>query len=199
MLYQLSHVRVPVRGNLGPVRRISPALRQNFIRSSRNHQLEAGIGGKNLSLECRPATLLPALAQVTWRVAGTNRPFGMIIRGTGADARLQRRPSRRRPSRRGPPRRGPSRRGPPRDKPGDDKPGDDRSPRRRLRRIGRGAPIARRRCRGLESGGLSRPVTGARAGKRCALPRCHCALRISSVSSVSTSTKSVSSPPGTIA
>jgi len=45
MLYQLSHVRVPVRGNLGPVRRISPALRQNFIRSSPNHQLEAGVGG----------------------------------------------------------------------------------------------------------------------------------------------------------
>ena len=79
MLYQLSHVRVPVRGDLGPVRRISPALRQNFIRSSLNHQLEAVVGGKNLSLECRRATLLPALSQVRWRVAGTNRPFGMII------------------------------------------------------------------------------------------------------------------------
>src|SRR6201999_2313687 len=77
MLYQLSHVRMQVRGDLGPVRRISPALRQNFIRSSRNHQLEAGIGAKNLSHEWRRATLLPALSQVRWPVAGTNRPFGM--------------------------------------------------------------------------------------------------------------------------
>jgi hypothetical protein len=91
MLYQLSHVRVPVRGNLGPVRRISPALRQNFIRSSPNHQLEAGVGGKNLPHEYRRATLLPVLSQVRWRVTGTNHPFGMIIRGIGADARLPRR------------------------------------------------------------------------------------------------------------
>ena len=64
MLYQLSHVRVPVRGYLGPVRRISPALRQNFIRSSRNHQLEAGVRGKNLPHKYQRATLLPALPQV---------------------------------------------------------------------------------------------------------------------------------------
>jgi hypothetical protein len=37
------------RVHLGPVRRISPALRQNFIRSSRNHQLKAGVARKNLS------------------------------------------------------------------------------------------------------------------------------------------------------
>ena len=49
MLYQLSHVRMSVRVHLGPVRRISPALRQNFIRSSRNHQLKAGVARKNLS------------------------------------------------------------------------------------------------------------------------------------------------------
>jgi len=38
-----------VRVHLGPVRRISPALRQNFIRSARNHQLKAGVTRKNLS------------------------------------------------------------------------------------------------------------------------------------------------------
>jgi hypothetical protein len=78
MLYQLSHVRVPVRGYLGPVRRISPALRQNFIRSSRNHQLEAGVRGKNLPHKYQRATLLPALPQVRRRVTGTNHSFGMI-------------------------------------------------------------------------------------------------------------------------
>ena len=74
MLYQLSHVRMPVRGDLGPVRRIAPALRQNFIRSSRNHQLEAGVGGKNLFLECAGATLLPALPQVRAHVRENQRP-----------------------------------------------------------------------------------------------------------------------------
>ena len=64
MLYQLSHVRMSVRGDLGPVRRISPALRQNFIRSSPNHQLEPGVAGKNLSPERRVVALIPLFAQL---------------------------------------------------------------------------------------------------------------------------------------
>jgi len=39
---------VPVRVQLWPDRRISPALRQNFIRSWPNHQLEAMMTTKNL-------------------------------------------------------------------------------------------------------------------------------------------------------
>jgi hypothetical protein len=180
MLYQLSHVRMPVRGYLGPVRRISPALRQNFIRSSPNHQLKAGVDGKNLPHESRRATLFPVLSQVRWRVTGTNRPFGMIIRGIGADARLPRRS----------PRRGQ----------GHDKPGYDGSPRRRRKRIGRG----RLRSHGDDAGGLSLggspgPLRGPGPGSWGALPRGHCALRIRSASSVSTSTWSVSSPAGTSA
>jgi hypothetical protein len=120
---------VPVRGDLGPVRRISPALRQNFIRSSLNHQLEAGVGGKNLSLECWRATLLPALSQVSWRVAGTNGPFGMIIRGGGADARLPGRPARRGPGH-----------------------GAGRDAARRARRAGDGTPGTARRGRHAEDG-----------------------------------------------
>jgi hypothetical protein len=90
MLYQLSHVRMPVRGYLGPVRRISPALRQNFIRSSRNHQLKAAVGGKNLSLECRQATLPPPLPQLRRPSTGTRPSFGMIIRHRSPRRRRER-------------------------------------------------------------------------------------------------------------
>jgi hypothetical protein len=40
-----------VRGDLGPVRRIAPALRQNTIRSRANHQLGLAVTRKNLSLQ----------------------------------------------------------------------------------------------------------------------------------------------------
>jgi len=40
---------MPARVHLWPDRRISPALRQNFIRSWPNHQLEAAMTTKNLS------------------------------------------------------------------------------------------------------------------------------------------------------
>jgi hypothetical protein len=65
---------------------------------------------------------------------------------------------------------------------------------------GGGAPIAPA-VPGAFAGGFSRPVTGVRAGKSRAGRdgACYCALRMSSASSVSTSTKSVSSPDGTIA
>jgi hypothetical protein len=56
-----------VRRDLGPVRRISPALRQNFIRSSRNHQLEPGVTRKNLSPERRVVTPAPPFTQVRCR------------------------------------------------------------------------------------------------------------------------------------
>ena len=176
MLYQLSHVRMPVRGDLGPVRRISPALRQNFIRSSRNHQLEAGVAGKNLSPERTRVTLSPPLSPVRAARDGNQPPvrndYQRYWRGR---ATLH----------------ASSRRGP----------GHHKSPRRGRKRIGRlrlrshgGA------AEGLRFGGVSRPVTGARAGKLAVrLPRVHCALRSSSASSVSTLTKSVSSPAGTMA
>ena len=192
MLYQLSHVRMPVRGDLGPVRRISPALRQNFIRSSRNHQLEAGVGGKNLSHAWWRATLLSALSQVRWPVAGTSRPFGMMIPGSGADPRPPGRP----------PRRGPGTTRPGHYKPAGARrmPGHDGSPRRRLGRIGRGGSDRTATTPGASVWGAL-PARyggpGREAGMR--LARCYWALRIRSASSVSTSTKSVSSPAGTSA
>jgi surface antigen len=88
MLYQLSHVRMSVRGDLGPVRRISPALRQNFIRSSPNHQLEPGDARKNLSPERLLVSLAPPFTQVRWRTGQSRHSFGMIIRGTGGDPYL---------------------------------------------------------------------------------------------------------------
>jgi hypothetical protein len=72
MLYQLSHVRMPVREYLGPARRISPASRQNFIRSWLNHQLEPGIATKNLSLQRVRLTLSPQLSQVSGGVRRTS-------------------------------------------------------------------------------------------------------------------------------
>src|SRR3984957_9092931 len=66
MLYQLSHVRMPVPSHPGPVRRIAPALRQNCIRSWPNHQLGTGGRAKNLSLERTLLTPSPPLPQVTW-------------------------------------------------------------------------------------------------------------------------------------
>jgi hypothetical protein len=65
MLYQLSHVRMPVPSHPGPVRRISPALRQNCIRSWPNHQLGTEAEAKNLSLERTRATPPPPLPQVS--------------------------------------------------------------------------------------------------------------------------------------
>jgi hypothetical protein len=65
MLYQLSHVRMPVPGLPGPVRRISPALRQNCIRSWPNHQLGTEAKAENLSLERTRATPSPPLPQVS--------------------------------------------------------------------------------------------------------------------------------------
>ena len=87
MLYQLSHVRMSVRVHLGPVRRISPALRQNFIRSSRNHQLKAGVARKNLSPERLLVALVARLSHVRLGEAGTSHSFGMIISGPGAGGR----------------------------------------------------------------------------------------------------------------
>jgi hypothetical protein len=74
-----------VRGDLGPVRRISPALRQNFIRSSRNHQLEPGVARKNLSPERLLVSLAPLFTQVRWRTGQSRYSFGMLIRGSGAE------------------------------------------------------------------------------------------------------------------
>ena len=65
MLYQLSHVRMPVPSHPGPVRRISPALRQNCIRSWPNHQLGTEAKAKNLSLERTRVTPSPPLPQVS--------------------------------------------------------------------------------------------------------------------------------------
>jgi hypothetical protein len=73
---------------LWPVHRISPALRQNFIRSTPNHQLEAGVDGKILSPECRPAALLPPSTQVSGRLGGTSEPFGMMIASPGTGASM---------------------------------------------------------------------------------------------------------------
>ena len=42
MLYQLSHVRMLAPRTPRDTRRITPALRQNCIRSRRNHQLGTG-------------------------------------------------------------------------------------------------------------------------------------------------------------
>jgi hypothetical protein len=65
MLYQLSHVRMPVPSRPGPVHRIAPALRQNCIRSWPNHQLGTEAKAKNLSLERTRATPPPPLPQVS--------------------------------------------------------------------------------------------------------------------------------------
>ena len=65
MLYQLSHVRMPVPSRPGPVRRIAPALRQNTIRSWRNHQLGIEAKPKNPSLERTRATPSPPFPQVS--------------------------------------------------------------------------------------------------------------------------------------
>src|SRR5947207_14584979 len=85
MLYQLSHVRMSVRGHLGPVRRISPALRQNFIRSSRNHQLKAGVAAKNLSPVRVQVTLSPSLPQVSGVARGASHRLRMITGAAAAD------------------------------------------------------------------------------------------------------------------
>jgi hypothetical protein len=65
MLYQLSHVRMPVPSHPGPVRRIAPALRQNCIRSWRNHQLGIEAKAKNPSLERTRLTPPPPFPQVS--------------------------------------------------------------------------------------------------------------------------------------
>jgi hypothetical protein len=65
MLYQLSHVRVPVPSRPGPVRRIAPALRQNCIRSWPNHQLRTEGKAKNLYLERTRLTPPPPFLQVS--------------------------------------------------------------------------------------------------------------------------------------
>ena len=55
---------MPVPSPPGPVRRISPALRQNCIRSWRNHQLGTEAKPKNLSLERSRLTPPPPFPQV---------------------------------------------------------------------------------------------------------------------------------------
>jgi hypothetical protein len=100
-------------------------------------------------------------------------PFGMITSGPGAGARLPHGASRRRP-------------------------GDSKSPRRRRKRIGR----LRLRSHGGDAEGLlwDLPARYGGPGREAGnAPSVYCALRSSSASSVSTSTKSVSSPAGTIA
>ena len=74
MLYQLSHVRMPVPGCPGPVRRISPALRQNCIRSWPNHQLRTEAKAKNPSLERTRPTLSSPLPQVSHPNVSRTRP-----------------------------------------------------------------------------------------------------------------------------
>src|SRR6202046_4863754 len=76
MLYQLSHVRMPVPSHPGPVRRISPALRQNCIRSWPNHQLGTEAEAKNLSLERPRATPSPPLPQVSRPTSVAPAPGG---------------------------------------------------------------------------------------------------------------------------
>jgi hypothetical protein len=65
MLYQLSHVRMPVPSHPGPVRRIAPALRQNCIRSWPNHQLRTEAKAKNPSPERSRPTPFHPLPQVS--------------------------------------------------------------------------------------------------------------------------------------
>src|SRR5216684_3923488 len=65
MLYQLSHVRMPVPSNAG---RSAESLRrcvQNCIRSWLNHQLRTEGRAKNLSLERTLLTPSPPLPQVS--------------------------------------------------------------------------------------------------------------------------------------
>jgi hypothetical protein len=74
MLYQLSHVRMPVPSHPGPVRRIAPALRQNCIRSWRNHQLGIEAKAKNPSLERTRLTPPPPFPQVSPPTSSPSAP-----------------------------------------------------------------------------------------------------------------------------
>ena len=74
MLYQLSHVRMPVPSRPGPVRRIAPALRQNCIRSWRNHQLRTEGTAKNLSLERTRLSPSPPLPQISAQTSAPAAP-----------------------------------------------------------------------------------------------------------------------------
>jgi hypothetical protein len=76
MLYQLSHVRMPVPSHPGPVRRIAPALRQNCIRSWPNHQLRTEAKAKNPSLERTRPTPSAPLPQVSRPNVSPTRPKG---------------------------------------------------------------------------------------------------------------------------
>jgi hypothetical protein len=170
-----------VRGDLRPVRRISPALRQNFIRSSRNHQLEPGVARKNLSPERTRLTLFPPLTQV--RVAevneATNRSGYLFV----VPARIAPPAHQAVPAGSGPQALARRLR-------------NDKTPGARVSASGGRGSDRMATMPGVGLRLTPGPLRGPGPGSvRCA----YCALRSSSASSDSTSTKSVSSPAGTIA